>query len=114
MGELCFLNCDDICMCVVNKQFQLLVYVLIPFMLTCFVMRFISLLFLGLRACVVFVVMWWSLACLLGCLRTLCGYGGFGDCDAVIVMQVCMQRECEGARVTAMLVWGTGEVWLRC
>ena len=23
-GELGFLNCDDICMCVVNKQFQLL------------------------------------------------------------------------------------------
>ena len=21
-GELCFLNCDDICMCVVNKQFN--------------------------------------------------------------------------------------------
>ena len=24
-GELDFLNCDDICMCVVNKQFDLLV-----------------------------------------------------------------------------------------
>ena len=24
MGELGFLNCDDICMCVVNKQFELL------------------------------------------------------------------------------------------
>ena len=23
-GELGFLNCDDICMCVVNKQFELL------------------------------------------------------------------------------------------
>ena len=23
-GELDFLNCDDICMCVVNKQFELL------------------------------------------------------------------------------------------
>ena len=30
-GELGFLNCDDICMCVVNKQFQLLKFVLIPF-----------------------------------------------------------------------------------
>ena len=26
-GELGFLNCDDICMCVVNKQFELLEYV---------------------------------------------------------------------------------------
>ena len=26
-GELGFLNCDDICMCVVNKQFQLLEFV---------------------------------------------------------------------------------------
>ena len=24
MGELGFLNCDDVCMCVVNKQFELL------------------------------------------------------------------------------------------
>ena len=26
-GELVFLNCDDICMCVVNKQFELLEFV---------------------------------------------------------------------------------------
>ena len=26
-GELCFLNCDDVCMCVVNKQFELLEFV---------------------------------------------------------------------------------------
>ena len=25
--EHCFLNCDDICMCVVNKQFELLEFV---------------------------------------------------------------------------------------
>ena len=31
-GELGFLNCDDICMCVVNKQFELLEF-LIPFIL---------------------------------------------------------------------------------
>ena len=30
----------------------------------------------------------------------------------LFVLDVCMLRECEGARVTAMLVWGTGEVWL--
>ena len=32
--DLGFLNCDDICMCVVNRQFELLEFVLIPFMLT--------------------------------------------------------------------------------
>ena len=26
-GELTFLNCNDICMCVVNKQFELLEFV---------------------------------------------------------------------------------------
>ena len=26
-GELGFLNCDDVCMCVVNKQFELLDFV---------------------------------------------------------------------------------------
>ena len=32
--ELGFLDCDDICMCVVNKQFELLEFVLTLFMLT--------------------------------------------------------------------------------
>ena len=57
-GELGFLKCDDICMCVVNKQFELLEFVLSPFMLTCSMIRFLSLLLLGLCACVVFVVLW--------------------------------------------------------
>ena len=26
-GELGFMNCDDVCMCVVNKQFELLKFV---------------------------------------------------------------------------------------
>ena len=26
-GELGFMNCDDVCMCVVNKQFELLEFV---------------------------------------------------------------------------------------
>ena len=30
----------------------------------------------------------------------------------LLVLHVCVLRECEGARVTAMLVWGPGEVWL--
>ena len=57
-GELGFLNCDDICMCVVIKQFELLEFVFIPFMLTCSMMRLLSLLLLCMCACVVFVVMW--------------------------------------------------------
>ena len=30
----------------------------------------------------------------------------------LVVLLVCMLRECEGARVTAMLVWWMDEVWL--
>ena len=57
-GELGFLNFDDVCMCVVNKQFERLEFFLSPFMLTCSMMRFLSILLLGLCACVVFVVLW--------------------------------------------------------
>ena len=63
-GELGILNCDYICMCVVKKQFDLLEFVLIPYMLTCNMMRFISLLLLGMCPCVMSVVMWYSLVCL--------------------------------------------------
>ena len=63
-GELGFLNYDDICMCVVNKQFELLEFVLIPCMLTCSMMIFLSLLLLDLCPCVVSVVMGSSLVCL--------------------------------------------------
>ena len=30
----------------------------------------------------------------------------------LFVLHVCVLRGCEGARVTAMLVWSPGEVWL--
>ena len=63
IGTLGFLNCDDICMCVVNKKFELL-DIFIPFMLTCSMMRFLALLLLGMCSCVVSVIMWWSLVCL--------------------------------------------------
>ena len=56
--ELGFLNCDDVCMCVVNKQFEPLEFFLSPFMLTCSMMRFLLLLLLGLCVCVVLVVLW--------------------------------------------------------
>ena len=41
-GELVFQNCDDICMCVVNKQVELLEFVFDSVMLTCSMMRFLS------------------------------------------------------------------------
>ena len=56
-GELGFLNCDDVCMCVVNKQCSSSLF-LSPFMLICSMMRFLSLLLLGLCVCVVLVVLW--------------------------------------------------------
>ena len=31
----------------------------------------------------------------------------------LFVLHVCVLWECEGARVTAVLVWDPGEVWLR-
>ena len=33
-------------------------------------------------------------------------------CVQLFVLHVCMLRECEDVRVTAMLVWGMDEVWL--
>ena len=39
-GDLGFMNYDDICMCVVNKQFKLPSLFLIPFMFTCSIMDF--------------------------------------------------------------------------
>ena len=61
-SELGFLNCDDICTCVVSSS--VLDFVLIPFMLTCSIMRFISRLLQGTCAWVVCAVIWMSLVCL--------------------------------------------------
>ena len=80
-------------------------------MFTCNMMRFLSLLLLGLSPCVVSVVMWSSLVCLWGCCGTLCGWGGCCDCDACT--RVC------AAWVSAVIVWwcevddndGVGEGW---
>ena len=55
--ELGFLNCDDVCMCVVNKQLELLEFVLSPSMLTCSMVRFLSLLLLGMCDCSPVVVL---------------------------------------------------------
>ena len=50
-------------MYVVN-QFELIEFALIPSMLMCSMMGFLTLLQLGLCACVVSIVIWSSLACL--------------------------------------------------
>ena len=55
-GELGFLNCDDVCMCVVNKQFELLEFVSESVYVD--LQYDDSLLLLGLCVCVVLVVLW--------------------------------------------------------
>ena len=84
---------------------------LIPFILTRNIIKFILLLLLGLCPSVVSAVVWslWSV-----CEVVVVPY-----VDAVVavttmrvLLHVCMLRECEGAKVTAMLVWGMAEVWL--
>ena len=84
---------------------------LIPFTLTCRMMRFISLLLLGLCPSVGHVVMWSSLVCLWVFRGTLCAWGGCCDCKACT--DVCV------ARVSAEGVWwcevdgntGVGDGW---
>ena len=88
-GELGFLNCDDVCMCVVNKKFELLDFV--DSVYVDLQMRFISLLLLGLCG----VCSPWSV-----CEVVVIPYVA-GEIVAVTVMHVllfvlhvCMLREC--------------------
>ena len=101
-----------------NKQFELLEFVFDPFMLTCSMMRFISLLLLGMCPCGVSVVRWSSLVCLLGCRGTLCGVMCIPRiqvvavtvmCVMLFVLHVCMLRECEGDGNAGV---GMDKVWL--
>ena len=57
-GELGYLNCDDICMCVVNKQFEHLGFVLNSVYVDLKYNDILPLLLLGM------CVMWSSLVCL--------------------------------------------------
>ena len=89
-GELGFLNCDDVCMCVVNKQFELLefvsesVYVDLQY-------DEISLTFTAGPVCLCGVS---SPVVVLGLfvrLSTLCcACGCCGDCDACTVCVACV------------------------
>ena len=104
--ELCFLNCNDVCMFVVNKQFELLEFVFDSFYLD-LQYDVISLTFTA-----------GSLCC--GRLWSVCDIVVVSYLDAVVVtvmcvllfvFHVCLLRECDGMRMTAMLVWGVDEVW---
>ena len=53
--ELGFLNCDDVCMCVVNKQFELLEFVSESVYVDLQYDEIFSLLLLGMCVCVVLV-----------------------------------------------------------
>ena len=79
-------------MCVVNKPFEFLEVVfdpLDPFMLTCSMMKFLSLLLLGLCVCDMSIIMWSSLVYC----STICGCGGCSDGDAcTVVCLACMLR----------------------
>ena len=57
-GELGFLNCDDVCMCVVNKQFELLEFVSESVYVDLQYDEISLILLLGLCVCVVLVVLW--------------------------------------------------------
>ena len=68
---------------------------------------------LGRCPCVVAVVMWELLVCLGGCIVPYVDEVGAVTVMRVLlfVLHVCMLRECEGARVTEILVWAMYEVW---
>ena len=91
-GELGFLNCDDVCMCVVNKQFELLEFV--------FDSVYVDLLFTAgsvslCCVCEVVVIPYVDAVVAVTVMRVL-----------LFVLHVCLLRECDGVRLTAMLVWG--------
>ena len=109
-GEFRFLNCDDICMCVVNKQFELLEFVLDSVYVDLQYDK-ISLTFTAGSV---------SLCCVCGRIWSLCEDVVVPYVDPVVavtvmrvllfVLHVCLLKECDGAKWTEMLVWGMDEV----
>ena len=114
VGGVGFLNCDDICTCVANKQFMLLEFVFDSFYVD---LQYdeISLTFTA-GVCVLVL----SLSC--DRLWSVCEIVVVPYVDAAVavtvmhvllfVLHACLLRESDGARLTAMLVWGMDEVWL--
>ena len=108
-GELGFLHCDDICMCVLNKQFELLEFVFDSVYVDLKYDDFFSHFYSWVCDFVL---------CLKSCGRLWSVVVPYVDAVVVVtvmrvllfVLNVFMLRECDGARVT-MLVWGMDEVW---
>ena len=75
-------------------------------------MRFLSLLLLGLCPCGVSAVMWSSLVFCEVVVEPFVGVVGALTLMRVLlfVLHVCIMRECGSARLTAMLVWGMNGV----
>ena len=97
-------------MCVVNKQFELLEFV--------FDSVYVDL--QNDEIALTFTAGSVSLCCVCGYLWSVCEVGviPYVDAVAVIVMHgllfvlhVCLLRECDGAKLTAMLVWRMDDVW---
>ena len=96
-GDLGFLNCDDICMCVVNKQFELLEYV--------FDSVYVDLQYEEMS--LTFTAGSRSLCCVCG---RVVVFGLFVRLSWYPMWMWWLLRQCDGARLTAMLVWG----WMGC
>ena len=94
-GELGFLNCDDICMCVVNKKVEFIEFVFDSVYVVDLQYDEISPTFTAgsvSLCCVCSHVV--VLVCLWGCRCTLCGYGCCCDCDAcTVICHACLYAE---------------------
>ena len=109
--ELGFLNCDDVCMCLVNKQFELLefvfdsVYVDLQYdeISLTFTAGPVSLCYVCDRLWSV-VVPYVDAVVAVTVMRVM-----------LFVLHVCLLRECDGVRSTAMLVLIYIYLrWMRC
>ena len=120
-GELGFLNCDDICMCAVNKQFELFefvfesVYVDLQYDYISLTFTAGSVCLCGVSSPVVVIVL------SVRCRGTLCcRYGCCGDCSACVYAVRMLGCEGDGnadvgsgGGVVAMSVY-MGYTWFRC
>ena len=105
-GELGFLNCDYIGMCVVNKQFELLDYVFDSVYAD---LQYDEISLTSTDVCVLGLCLW---SC--GCLWSVCEDVVVPYVDEVVavtvmrvllfVLHVCLLRVCDGVRLTAMMV----------
>ena len=112
-GECGLLNFDDICMCVVSKQFELLELVF-------------DAVYVDLQDDEIsfsFTAGSVSLCCICSNVVVFCVYVvvvvPYVDamvavsvmCVLLFMLHACMLRECDSARLTAMLVWGMDDMW---